>query len=250
MLIGTQRGEQVELSRAELERVLHGVRAGAQVGDVCAALERFLLEPLQRPLERLGRHARLIAERFGKAEAAVVVSDGGIFADPQKGRALWSVLVHVVRNAVDHGFETSRERSGLGKPPENNLRLWARLEAGDLLLDISDDGRGIDWQRVRAICAQRGLRSQTRADLVAALFAPDLSTRSGVTSTSGRGVGLAAVQRDVQALGGTISIDSETGNGSTFRLRIPAEALGAMAHDLDNSRGTRRSLPAGREVAV
>jgi len=250
MLLGTQRGEVVEVSRADLERVLRGVRAGAPAAEVSVAIERFLLEPLQRPLERLGEHARLIADRFGKAEAAVVVSDGAIFADPEKGRALWSVLVHVVRNAVDHGFETSAERRGLGKPPQNNLRLWARLDAGDLLLDISDDGRGIDWQGVRAVCAQRGLRSETRDDLVAALFAPNLSTRSEVTSTSGRGVGLEAVQRDVQALGGTISVDSETGNGCTFRLRVPAQALGAVVHDLEYTRKARRSSPPGRESTV
>jgi two-component system chemotaxis sensor kinase CheA len=131
-----------------------------------------------------------------------------------------------VRNAVDHGLETPEERSALGKAQPATLQLRARAEAASVLIEIVDDGRGVAWDRVRQRAEQRGLPSASRADLVEALFAPELSTRDQVTAISGRGMGLSAVREEVESLGGSIRMDSETGRGCSWAVRVPAAALG------------------------
>jgi two-component system chemotaxis sensor kinase CheA len=192
-------------------------------------LRRLQLEPIERALQRLGAHARGLSQRLGKGSAEVQIEAAGMYVDPEQSRSFWLALVHVIRNAVDHGFEGPEARHGAGKPIENQLRLEASREADRVTLRISDDGRGVDWERVRTLAAQRGLPHQTRAELVRALLAPEVSTRSEVTHTSGRGVGLAAVEQDIRALEGTLDVESEPGRGCTWIISVPAARLGALA---------------------
>jgi two-component system chemotaxis sensor kinase CheA len=151
--------------------------------------------------------------------------------DAEKGSKLWSALVHIVRNAVDHGLDTAEERNALGKPQQATLQLRARAEAGSVLIEIIDDGRGVAWERVRQRAAERGLPSASRADLIEALFAPELSTRDQVTAISGRGMGLSAMREEVESLGGSIRMESETGRGCSWVVRVPAAALGVRVTD-------------------
>jgi two-component system chemotaxis sensor kinase CheA len=95
-----------------------------------------------------------------------------------------------------------------------------------VVIEIVDDGRGIAWERVRQRAEERGLPSASRADLIEALFAPELSTRDQVTTTSGRGMGLSAVRDEVESLGGSISMTSETGRGCSWVVRVHAAAIG------------------------
>jgi two-component system chemotaxis sensor kinase CheA len=134
----------------------------------------------------------------------------------------WAVLAHVVRNAVDHGFETAEERAAAGKSPKNRVRLRAfALDERGFVLSLSDDGRGIDWEKVARKAVAAGLPSATQADLEQALYADTISTRDQVSETSGRGVGLGAVRAAVTALGGSIEIESDLGRGTTFRFTLP-----------------------------
>ncbi|MEO8182483.1 MAG: AAA family ATPase [Deltaproteobacteria bacterium] len=249
MLVGERGQDSLEVAHVEVQRLLEALKAGVPANDLAQQVERWRLEPLQRPLQRLGEHARSIAERLGKAEFELEVSDAGLAADPVKGRPLWSVLVHMVRNAVDHGCETPEERSERGKPSHNRLRLAASLQDGSVVIEIADDGRGIDWARVRTLAEQRGLPSTTADDLLAALLAPDLSTRSEVSATSGRGIGLAAVEQEVTALGGTLAVQSETGSGCSWSIRVPSAALGAIADAPGSQRRARLSTPPERAAA-
>jgi two-component system chemotaxis sensor kinase CheA len=194
------------------------------------------LEPAERPLGRLARYARSLAQRLGKGEIAVEVDGGGARVDPQQWKGLWSELVHVVRNAVDHGLEDPDERRARSKPPQPRVRLRAATLDDRLIIEIEDDGRGVDWEAVRAIARQKGLPHTSPDELMAAMLAPDVTTRSTATLTSGRGMGLASVADRVRELGGTISVKSRKDQGTQVRLSLPVTA-------------SARPVPAARNIA-
>lgn len=248
-LLGRNRRENLEVPRAELRRMIEEADAGCSVVELGEQLRRLQLEPLERPLLRLGRHALGLSQRLGRGGVQLEVEGGGVLADPEQGRSFWLALVHIIRNAVDHGFEGAELRSSAGKPADNQLRLAASWQAERVVVCISDDGRGIDWARVQQLAAQRGLPSATRAELAAALLAPELTTRTEVTSTSGRGVGLAAVDREIRALDGTLAVESETGSGCTWIITVPAARLGAIAGQPTSGRRPRHSNPPPRAAA-
>ena len=115
-------------------------------GRITARLSGWTLEPTERPLARLARYARSLAQRLGKGEIEVDVDGGGVRVEPQRWKGLWSELVHVVRNAVDHGLEAPDERRATAKPPQPRAAPAHATMAGErLIIDIEDDGRGIDW---------------------------------------------------------------------------------------------------------
>jgi predicted ATPase/GAF domain-containing protein/HPt (histidine-containing phosphotransfer) domain-containing protein len=241
LLIGRDGRNQIELSRSELEKLVARLKSGADAKDAVETLERWQLEPLARPLGHLGERARELCHRLHRGECAPLIDDGGLLGDPRLGAKLWAALVHLVRNAVDHGFETEEERSALGKPPAATLELRARQEEGVVCIEIADDGRGVAWQAVRERAEACGLPSTSRADLVEALFGPSFSTRTEVTEISGRGVGLSAMRQEVAALGGSVELKSEPGQGCRWTVRIPAAALGVCP-----ARVRRESVPAPR----
>ena len=133
----------------------------------------------------------------------------------------------MLRNAIDHGIETPAERAARGKSPRSRIEIEARHHAGSLVVEIRDDGRGIDPGSVRRRAVERGLivsdmaESLSRAEIFEFLFLPGFSTATAVTEVSGRGVGLDVVQRMVQSASGTVSVRSEVGAGSAFILRLP-----------------------------
>jgi two-component system, chemotaxis family, sensor kinase CheA len=134
-------------------------------------------------------------------------------------------LVHLVRNAADHGLETPQERQAAGKPQAGTMRLSARQSGGEVIISVKDDGRGIDRDRVRARAESHGLLEAgaqiSDAELLQMIFQPGFSTAQQVTSLSGRGVGMDVVKRTVEALRGSIDVVSRPGEGSEFSLRIP-----------------------------
>jgi len=134
-------------------------------------------------------------------------------------------LVHLVRNAADHGLEGPDERAAAGKPGTGRMRLSARQSGGEVVISVQDDGRGIDRARVRARAETQGLIEPgaqiSDSDLLLMIFQPGFSTAAAVTSLSGRGVGMDVVKRTVEALRGSIDVVSRPGEGSEFSLRIP-----------------------------
>jgi len=136
-------------------------------------------------------------------------------------------LVHLIRNACDHGIESPEERAAEGKPEQSILWLTARHEQGQIVISLSDDGRGIDAARVTAKAVEKGLLTSEKAErlshveAVNLIFAPGLSTASSTTEVSGRGVGMDIVRRDIEGLGGRIEVETTPGSGTTFRLRLP-----------------------------
>lgn len=134
-------------------------------------------------------------------------------------------LTHLVRNCVDHGIELPADRLAKGKPAEGRLRLSAEHKGSRIVISVSDDGAGIDRERVLAIAAERGIvpadARLSDEEIDQLIFAPGFSTAREVSNISGRGVGMDVVRQNVQALGGRITIQSRPGEGSSFALALP-----------------------------
>lgn len=192
--------------------------------DLLGRLQAWQFEPASSRLSLLGKQMQELATRFGKAEVRVRVEPTELRL-PKKWAPVWAALSHVVRNTVDHGIERAEERVAHGKPREAEVVLaLERVEQG-VVLCIADDGWGIDWAKIAERAKSLGLPAATPEDLQAALFAQGVSSRSEVTLTSGRGVGLSAVQEAVLELGGHIEVASERGTGTTFRFWLPDTML-------------------------
>jgi two-component system chemotaxis sensor kinase CheA len=218
----TDRRQRVTISVEEHEELLAALERSPNLGALARRVASWRGEPVAHQLTRVREQIEDLSRRLGKGEADVMTEAGdlrlpeGVFAD------FWAVAAHLVRNSVDHGFQTPEERVAAGKTPKN--RVWLRAsEQGERVFAfcISDDGRGIDWDKVARKAAAAGLATATRADLEQALFADSISTRDEVSETSGRGVGLGAVRGVVKRLGGHIEVESTTGQGTTFRISLP-----------------------------
>ncbi|NLO47891.1 MAG: chemotaxis protein CheA [Clostridiales bacterium] len=135
-------------------------------------------------------------------------------------------LMHLIRNAVDHGIESPEERKRCGKPAVGNLTLEARNTGGDVVILVSDDGKGLDRSSIIKKAIDKELTTKNESEIsdkeaFSFIFVPGFSTNNEVTEYSGRGVGMDVVKRNIAKVGGTISVDSEAGNGTTFTIRIP-----------------------------
>jgi signal transduction histidine kinase len=174
------------------------------------------VEPIEIRFEAFRAQITRVAERLGKPAPDIVLAGGGVEVEHERLRSFWSAFGHVVRNAVDHGIEPADERRAANKSDAGHIELRARRNTRGVEIEIADDGRGVAWERVRSRARDAGLPAESRADLERALFASGVSTADEVTLTSGRGVGLAAVDAAVRAAGGTIAVDSTPGHGTRF----------------------------------
>jgi GAF domain-containing protein/HPt (histidine-containing phosphotransfer) domain-containing protein/two-component sensor histidine kinase len=224
-IAGENAGERVEVSRRTLRALAEQLAQGLPANEAESAVERLLLEPVKPSLERLGSYARALASRLGKPEPRVEIVDSSLLIDGKRAAPLFAALVHLIRNAVDHGLESAEERAASGKE-EPVLTLCASVVDGTATIIIGDNGRGVDWERVRERARARGLGASSTGELAVALFSAEFSTRDEATSISGRGVGLAAVQAEVTRMSGRVTIESELGTGTVFRVSVPAAELG------------------------
>ena len=219
-----------------IDRALAVRIRSAQSGlERCAAgLHRDLsaarLVPLEPALRRLPRLAREIALGLGK-QVALDIRGAAIEVDKQIADALFEPLLHLLRNALDHGIETPERRTALGKPPTGRISLVFAREGDAITARLSDDGAGIDPERIRRAATSRGLITADSADALSdaaalrLIFLPGFSTSSAVSEVSGRGVGMDAVQAAVENLRGSVTVESTPGSGTQFRIHMPANAL-------------------------
>lgn len=212
----------IVISIEEHEELLLALQQHPKLTALARRVASFRHEPVDARLERIREQLQLLSQKLGKGEPVVTVERSTLRLPTGDFAEFWAVLAHVVRNTVDHAFQTSEERAASGKSPRNEVRLRAFAQ-GDhaFVVSISDDGRGIDWQRIAAKAAAAGLPTSTQADLEQALYADSISTRDEVSETSGRGIGLGAVRSVVAGLGGHIQIESTLGRGTTFRFVLP-----------------------------
>jgi HAMP domain-containing protein/HPt (histidine-containing phosphotransfer) domain-containing protein len=195
---------------------------GVPRSDLAREITRWRLDRVQPRLERLGEQARLMAHRLGKA-VDVEVEPTTLRVSAEASKTLWLALVHAVRNAIDHGIESAEERERASKVPAGKLTLRAVPSAHHVTIEIEDDGRGIDWEAIRGRAASMGLPSESRGDLIDAMFAAGLSTKCEATELSGRGVGMSALRAVINDLDGHIDITSQPGAGTLVRVSIPVE---------------------------
>lgn len=173
------------------------------------------------------RAMRELARSFGK-DVDLVLEGGETELDKKVLEAINDPLIHIMRNAVDHGIESPEERVALGKPERGTIRVSARPEGDHIIIEVSDDGAGIDPERVRAAAVRRGYVTQTEADALSdrkalfLIFEKGFSTNAIITEVSGRGVGMDVVREYiVEKLKGDMNVFSTKGGGTTFRLTIP-----------------------------
>lgn len=227
-LLASARRDIIEVDRPELDAFIVQLKAGASLNELNDTLNDWLREPVHRRLERLGRQACALARRLNKPEPKIVIDARGVRLDPGPWSLFWASMVHIIRNAVDHGLESGQQRILIGKSEAGTLWLSAERKAGQITITVRDDGNGIEWERIRAKAIAAKLPAATEKDLVEALFSDGVTTRENASETSGRGVGLSAIKQAVRELGGRIDIDSTLGKGTAFSFvfeeRVAASA--------------------------
>lgn len=219
----------VVVPKADLFALERAVAQMVPHDQLAAMLENWRYERTADALQRLAERAEALARRLGKPVPRVVLDDHGLRVDPRRWAGVWQAMIHVVRNAIDHGIEAPDVRVAAGKAPVATLQFATSFQAGAMVVSVEDDGRGVDWARVAAIAAERGMPHASLQDLEAVLFANGVSTRDEVTEFSGRGVGLGALLQAAQALGGELRVQSTTGCGTTVRVIVPEDDVRRMA---------------------
>jgi two-component system chemotaxis sensor kinase CheA len=194
------------------------------VRDLQERVMSVRMVPLANVFRRFPRLVRDLATALGKQITVELVGEDTEL-DKQMIEQIVDPLTHMVRNSVDHGIGMPEERQRVGKPAEGKIVLRAYQEGGNVVIEVSDDGRGLDRERIRSKAVSRGLIGAedvlTDGELYDLVFAPGFSTADKVTDVSGRGVGMDVVKRNVESLHGSVSIESVPGQGSTFRIRLP-----------------------------
>jgi len=204
----------------------HLTRQARLTSEIQDRLTQLRMVPLATLATRLQRAVRVTARQRGK-EAELVLEGEDVAFDKTVLEAMAEPLLHMLRNAVDHGIEAPEQRQALGKPPQGKIHLRAFREGSQVVLQMHDDGAGLDLQRLRATAVRADSLSEedaarlTHEQLYALIFRPGLSTAQEVSEVSGRGVGMDVVQTTVKRLKGQLSIDSTPGQGVTFTIRLP-----------------------------
>ena len=194
--------------------------------DMQHAVLQVRMLPVGTVFQRFGRLVRDISRKLGK-EVELVLEGEDTEADKNVIESLADPLIHILRNSLDHGIEPPDARRAAGKPATGTLRVSARQEGDRVVLEIADDGAGIDTRRVRAKAVERGLIPADRADAltdaeaVQLVFLPGFSTAESVSDLSGRGVGMDVVRTAVERVNGTVALSSTAGAGTTIRLSLP-----------------------------
>jgi two-component system chemotaxis sensor kinase CheA len=229
LILATSRLRELGRSLPDRERpaVEEGVDALARiVKELQGQVMAVRMTPVSLVTDPLPRAARDLARQLGR-DLEVTVEGADIELDRSILEALRDPLLHLWRNAVDHGIEPPEERVAAGKPPRGLLALRVRRERDRVVVEIEDDGRGMEPDRLRAAAVRRGLlaadaaRALSTRDALQLAFLPGLSTARTISDLSGRGVGLDAAKRQVEAVGGTIDLTSTPGRGTCFVLRLP-----------------------------
>ncbi len=196
------------------------------VSDLQNAVMKTRMQPIGRLFQKYPRIARDLARNLGKEVELILVGEDTEI-DKTMIEDLSDPIIHLIRNAVDHGVESPLERTAAGKPEKSEVRLEARQEGDHIVIQIADDGRGMNAERLRAKALEKGLIGNEEANTMDErqsfnlVFLPGFSMAPQVSDVSGRGVGMDVVRTNIQKLNGSIEIRSELGKGTTFTISLP-----------------------------
>jgi len=196
------------------------------LNDLQRSVMKIRMVPVEQLFRRFPRMVRDVAKQCGK-EVDLIMSGQDTDLDKSLLDAIAEPLTHLVRNAVGHGIENPAERARLGKPERGTIRLDAYHQGNQVIVEIKDDGSGVDSQKVKSKALEKKIVSVdeaerlTEANILALVFRPGFSTADEITELAGRGVGLDVVQSVLHRLKGTVEIETHAGQGTTFRLKLP-----------------------------
>jgi two-component system chemotaxis sensor kinase CheA len=214
--------QQVRMLSHELTKISRNL--DRKLNELQKSVIETRMVPVGQIYSKLSRTVRKVARELNK-EIDLVLRGEDTELDKMMIEELTDPLMHIIRNALDHGIEPAEERRGAGKPERGHITLNAYQQGNSVVLDVIDDGSGIDPEKIRAVAAKRGLIGEK--DVIddkrafELIFTPGFSTASQVSEISGRGVGLDVVKKNIQELKGTIDVISTPGQGSTFRIMLP-----------------------------
>ncbi|MEJ5867293.1 chemotaxis protein CheW [Pseudokineococcus sp. 5B2Z-1] len=209
---------------AEMLRAAH--RLDLVAGELQQGVMQTRMQPIDHVWSKLPRVVRDLGAQLGR-QVRLEMEGADTELDRTLLEAVKDPLTHLVRNAVDHGLEPPEDRRSARKDPVGLVTLRARHEGGQVLVEVSDDGRGMDPRVIGARALERGLvdeatlRKMSTTEVLGLVFTPGFSTAAAVTSVSGRGVGMDVVRTNIERIGGSIELESVVGRGSTTRLRVP-----------------------------
>ena len=222
-----------------------------RLSNVTAELQEGVMKTRMQPIgnawQKLPRIVRDLSAELGK-QIELEMYGAETELDRQVLELVRDPLTHLVRNCADHGIETPAERLAAGKPQKGTIRLSACHEGGHIIIEISDNGRGLDVARIRAKALEHGFVSESEvaakseAEICNLIFKPGFSTASRVTSISGRGVGMDVVRANMEEIGGTVDLKSVPGAGTTFTIKIPL-TLAIVSALIVEAGGERFAIP-------
>ncbi|WP_317931045.1 chemotaxis protein CheA [Halioxenophilus sp. WMMB6] len=209
----------------KLERLANGLEQLKQnTRELQESVMRIRMLPISFTFNRFPRMIRDLSIKTGK-QVDLILSGEQTELDKTVMEQIGDPLVHLVRNAVDHGLELPDERLAAGKPETGSIRLNAEHKGGNIVIEITDDGRGLDPEKILNKAREKGIvaadQELSDAEIYELIFEPGFSTAAEVSDLSGRGVGMDVVRRNIKSLGGRIEIESHLGQGSTFRVHLP-----------------------------
>jgi len=206
------------------------IRASQRLNLIASELQEGVMKTRMQPIDHIwSKLPRVVRDLGMQLKKSIRLEMEGRETELDKTllEAVKDPLTHLVRNSVDHGIETADARKAAGKPVEGVLTLRARHESGQVVVEVGDDGAGIDPVKLGKKAVERGLITVAQldrmspADILQLIFLPGFSTAAAVTNVSGRGVGMDVVKTNIESIGGTIEVESEAGRGTVCRLRIP-----------------------------
>jgi two-component system chemotaxis sensor kinase CheA len=256
--------EDLVINRGRLELIAkkHGIKefdealsmVGRSVSDLQNLMMGIRMMPLERIFNRLPRVVRDVANHDGK-EVEFIIEGGETELDRSMMDGLSDPLLHLIRNAVNHGIETPDVREARGKPAKGSLWLTARRDKDNVIIEIEDDGAGIDPEKLRKKGVEKGLMTPeaaanaTKDELIGLLFEPGFSTAETITDISGRGVGLDVVKKTIESLKGSIKVETEIGKGTKFELVLPP-TMAIIDVMMVHINGRRCAIPISNVVEV
>lgn len=210
----------------DLEFLNLSQRLNVITGEIQGEMMKTRMQPIGNVLTKFSRLVRELSKDLGK-KIELSLSGAETELDKTLLEAVKDPLTHIVRNSCDHGIESPNDRKQAGKPESGTISVKSFHEGGQVIIEISDDGKGLHRDKLLAKAIEKGILSEDKAsqlsdqDILHLIFAPGFSTAAKVTNVSGRGVGMDVVRTNIEKIGGSVEIQSVAGQGTTMRLKIP-----------------------------